>query len=274
MLPVPDLRNSMLLTLTVSLLFVALWQGSIYLLYRPHISTAEEIPGHGEEGAPEPEESPQTYHVAVDPGHGGFDPGAPMKAGIVEKELTLIVSLLLRDRLEEKELNVFLTREEDVDFIKGVDMSHYSETCPVQVDLIRRAELIREAEPLLFVSIHVNTFRSPSVWGAQALYHPSCAGSEKLAVQIQEVFREELNSPRYAISYPYGYLAKLLDTGIPSVILEVGYMTNPQEAERLLDDAYQEKIARAIATGIGNFIQDAETGEIDDRYLHDHLHIQ
>jgi N-acetylmuramoyl-L-alanine amidase len=184
--------------------------------------------------------------IAVDPGHGGYDPGAKGSGGNLEKDLNLSIALKLRTVLEQAGARVVMTRAQDVDLITpGEGTKKFR-------DLTNRLKIVEEHQTDVLISIHLNS--SGSRWrGAQVFYHPKHEYNRELAVAIQEELRLQLkNTNRQALPIQSAFL--LTEAEIPAVIVEAGFLTNPEEEKLLTAPDYQEKIARAIASGIANYL--------------------
>ena len=190
--------------------------------------------------------------VVVDPGHGGKDPGMTGAGGLEEKGINLEISLKLRDVLEKQGFNVVLTRDTD----RGL----YDEDASGKKlqDLQRRTELIRKAEPLLTVSIHQNSYSDPDVKGPQVFYFQGSDEGKSLAEAVQKSLNEklEITDPRSVKGNSSYYLLK--KSPAVTVIAECGFLTNPSEAEKLQDEAYQYKVAEALAEGIEAYLARGE----------------
>ena len=190
----------------------------------------------------------EKVRIVIDAGHGGKDPG---KVGIndaLEKDINLQISLKLKQFLEEEDVEVILTREEDTGL--------YDENASnkkVQ-DMKRRVELIEETAPLMTISIHQNSYHEESVHGAQVFYY---TGSEK-GKELAEIIQQSLlngtdpNNKRSAKANDSYYLLK--KTSSPIVIVECGFLSNSEEAQKLAADYYQEKLAWAIHMGVLQYI--------------------
>lgn len=176
--------------------------------------------------------------VVVDPGHGGRDPGAVGKSGVKEKEITLQVAKKLALLLEQGGAAVLLTREDDSELAASK-----------REDLDRRADIANENGADIFVSIHVNSFRSgPREHGAQTFSQPGSQESRLLSSCIQdELIRILGNTDRKPKEVDY-YINKA--TRMPSVVVEIGFITNEREEKLMQDPAYQQKVAYAIYAGI------------------------
>ncbi len=190
--------------------------------------------------------------VVVDPGHGGKDPGMTGADGLEEKGINLEISLKLRDILEKQGFNVVLTRDTD----RGL----YDEDASGKKlqDLQRRTELIRKADPLLTVSIHQNSYSDPDVKGPQVFYFQGSDEGKSLAEAVQKSLNEklEITDPRSVKGNSSYYLLK--KSPAVTVIAECGFLTNPSEAEKLQDEAYQYKVAEALTEGIEAYLARGE----------------
>lgn len=166
----------------------------------------------------------------------------------MEKEINLKIAKKLQEFLEQEDIEVVLTRESDAGL--------YDENASnkkVQ-DMKRRVDLIEAADPVITVSIHQNSYHEEYVHGAQTFYHESSEQSKKLAEKIQQVLlnRIDPNNTRSAKANNSYYLLK--KTSHPIVIVECGFLSNNEEAEKLVSDLYQEKLAWAIHLGILQYL--------------------
>ena len=190
--------------------------------------------------------------VVVDPGHGGKDPGMTGAGGLEEKGINLEISLKLRDILEKQGFNVVLTRDTD----RGL----YDEDASGKKlqDLQRRTTQRSTVEPLLTVSIHQNSYSDPDVKGPQVFYFQGSDEGKSLAEAVQKSLNEklEITDPRSVKGNSSYYLLK--KSPAVTVIAECGFLTNPSEAEKLQDEAYQYKVAEALAEGIEAYLARGE----------------
>ncbi|MFC4075376.1 N-acetylmuramoyl-L-alanine amidase CwlD [Salinithrix halophila] len=181
--------------------------------------------------------------IVIDPGHGGRDGGAVSATGLLEKNVSLAIALSLRDYLQEAGAMVIMTRETDRDLADEHVKSRKSQ------DLIRRAELVKKSRADAFISIHLNAIPSPRWKGAQTFYYPTLEANKKLAVAIQSELKRNLeNTKRLARHSGEVYIMRT--SPIPSALVEVGFLSNPEEAEMLRNTSYQKKLAAAIYHGI------------------------
>jgi len=173
--------------------------------------------------------------VAIDAGHGGFDPGKVAGDGTEEKGINLKIAQKLQSFLEQGGAIVVNTRVTD----EALGNTKRD-------DLKNRVELAKVNNADLLVSIHQNSFPKNSVKGAQVFYNKSSQDGKKLAGCIQKRMREVVdnNNDRVEKDNTNYYLLKKVN--IPSVIVECGFLSNTVEKEKLISDEYQEKLAWAI----------------------------
>lgn len=172
--------------------------------------------------------------ILLDPGHGGpQDSGAVSPTGIREKTVALIVSKLVREELVNRGANVVMTRVEDVD-----------------LDLPPRVEMIQKEAPAIAISIHYNALPDNgdaiNTKGVGAFwFHPQ---AHSLAMFLHNYLVAKLNRPSYGVFW--NNLAMTRPAVAPSVLMELGFMINPEEFEWIVNQTEQKKLAEAIAQGI------------------------
>lgn len=175
--------------------------------------------------------------IVVDPGHGGSNPGA-VANNSKEADNNLAVSLKLRDKLVQAGAKVVMTR--DSDRTVAPEGSSLGEELQARVD-------IAEANHAdIFVSIHSNENPDNSIAGAMTFY-PS-GKSSQLALQVQSSIIEETEANDKGVSPATFYV--LRKTSMPSILVEMGFVSNPQEAAKLQNDSYRNSIAQGIFNGI------------------------
>lgn len=189
--------------------------------------------------------------IVIDPGHGGDDPGMIGESGINEKVLNLTYAKKLKALLEAEGYEVVLTRTTE-DGLYDADASNKKAQ-----DMQRRVAIIAEANPVLTVSIHQNSYaEDTSVKGPQVFYYEQSEKGEKLAAAIQESLNEELQIERPRLqkgNATYYILKRSVST---TVIVECGFLTNPEEEALLQEETYQEQVAQAICNGILNYLSE------------------
>ena len=189
----------------------------------------------------------ETVYV-IDPGHGGEDGGAVAADGTVESGVNLEIALRLREILRFCGQECVMTREEDV--------SIHSPGCETlrqkkASDLKNRAALVNGQAGAILVSIHQNCLPSaPNVHGAQAFYNRE-EGADALASSVQEALNRAANPKKGKTSVRISdsiYLMK--NVTAPAVLIECGFLSNPQETEQLKTADYQRTLAAAMAAGL------------------------
>lgn len=189
--------------------------------------------------------------ILIDPGHGGFDGGAKSKNGTIEKGINLDISKKLKESLEKEGYEVYMTREED----KSLDTSTDAKVKKRKSeDLSRRCELKKETNCDMFISIHLNMFTSSKSKGSQ-IWYSDFSESKVAAETIQESFKENLDSNNHRLAKPALDQYKILRDKYeaPCIIVECGFLSNPQEEVLLKKDEYQNKIAEAITKGVKKY---------------------
>ncbi|MDJ0694391.1 MAG: N-acetylmuramoyl-L-alanine amidase [Mastigocoleus sp. MO_167.B18] len=171
--------------------------------------------------------------ILLDPGHGGKESGAVGPTGYPEKDVNLSVSKLLRDALVKRGATVVMTREDDQD-----------------VSLRERQKIIAREEPALALSVHYNAL--PDYGDAENTrgvgifwYHPQAHSS---AIFLHNYLVKKLNRPSYGVFW--NNLALTRPAEAPSLLLELGFMSNPSEFEWVVNPKSQQKLANTLADGI------------------------
>ncbi len=179
--------------------------------------------------------------IVIDAGHGGIDTGTS-HGNITEKKINLGIAKELAAYLDNRgNLQILMTRTEDKLYQNDRNK-----------DIVHRAQIVKEKNANLLVSIHVNSFPSSASFGGQTFYAPKCPKSKELASFIQEKLIEiQPKNYRKIKEGPYYILKK---SSVPAVIVEVGFISNPNDRKRITNPSKQKKIARAIGQGIINYL--------------------
>jgi len=172
------------------------------------------------------------YLVYIDPGHGGYDPGAKGN-GIVEKDLVLKLSMAIKSRLEEKGISVVTSRDKD-EFVSLADRSNEANSI----------------SPDAFVSVHANSATVTSAAGIETFYYTN--EDKPLAEELQSKLISYTGAVNRNTKYESYYVLK--NTKVPSALVEVGFVSNANEAEKLKNESYQEKLINANVDAIVNYL--------------------
>jgi N-acetylmuramoyl-L-alanine amidase len=189
--------------------------------------------------------------ILIDPGHGGIDGGAVSRSGVLEKHINLSISIKVKNKLEALGYRVILTREED----KGFYTSNKNINIMKSEDLNNRCKIKRASNCDFFISIHQNFFEQSSCNGAQVWFSKN-EESKEFAKILQNNFKRDLGpSTREEKDAKNAYKILRCYTNIPSVIVECGFLTNPEEEKKLVTNEYQDKVADCIARSINEYFE-------------------
>lgn len=179
--------------------------------------------------------------IVLDPGHGGSDPGAIGPTGLQEKQVTLPIAEYLKSILEAKGAKVILTRTTDVD-VYGPHASGVDE-------LQARVNVANGNQADAFISIHINSFSNPNVGGIATYYFDGSDQSKKLASSVQEQIAEHsgFNGDR---GIQPGNLYVLRHSFMPSILVELGFISNPKEEGHLKETSTRQAFANELAKGL------------------------
>ena len=201
-------------------------------------------------------EKPLAGHkIMLDPGHGGKDPGAIGLSGLQEKAIVLDVSLEMARQLRELGAEVRMTRDTDV------------QVSPPGSD--RRGEL--EARVIaannwpaeIFVSVHANANNNREVKGTEAyVARQSSQNSKVLATAMHNHMVDDLGLPDRRVLKSDFYVIK--NTHMPAVLMEIAYLSNPEEEALMADPAFRQKSATAMVAGITDYFTGANIGEVKE----------
>jgi N-acetylmuramoyl-L-alanine amidase len=180
--------------------------------------------------------------VVVDAGHGGIDGGVVGSAsGVKESEINLAIAKSLKHFLERNGYDVVMTRENS-DGLYGLTSKNKKLR-----DMEARRDIIKEAKPDLVISVHQNYYPLSSVRGAQVFYSADSEISKQIADSMQGTLNTALGNDRIAKTGDY-YIVNCTD--FPSVIVECGFLSNPEEEKLLVTAAYQEKVAYSVFSAV------------------------
>lgn len=211
----------------------------------PVIPTEEPLP------TATPEPLPLTgWTILIDPGHGGYDGGARARdSGIWEKVINLDVALQVEKSLIECGAAVIMTRREDADLC--TEDRPAAQTKKRQ-DMLARVEMAVSAKVDMVLSIHMNEYRARGESGPQVFYRQGSDSGRLLAGCMQEALIEHLKPRKERAAMAGDYFILQLD--VPSVLVECGFISNPDEERMLLSDDYQARLGEAVAAGVLNYV--------------------
>lgn len=185
--------------------------------------------------------------LVIDAGHGGFDGGAVGSSGTSEQDINLSIAQRVQALAEFFGVHTAMTRTDENAL--GYDPSRSVRENKI-ADIKAREQFVQETSNPVFLSIHLNKFSDARYHGAQVFYSPSHPDSRALAEQMQETLAEgcdPANNRQAKQAESTIYLMKKLEC--PAVIVECGFLSNPEEEQRLSDTEYHKKLAASIVTG-------------------------
>ncbi len=186
--------------------------------------------------------------VILDAGHGGEDGGCESADGALEKDLNLAIVFLLRELLESNGIEVILTRDTDtLLYDRTVDYHGRKKA----LDFAARKKIAEEHPDAVFVSIHMNTYPRPDCKGLQVWYSPNHPDSCVVADAVQGTVKALLQPDNHRKTKSAGsniYLLHVLQN--PTILIECGFLSSPEEASLLEAPVYQQRLAFAIFSAL------------------------
>ena len=238
------------------LAFTALLCALVWLLGGAPLGRPRSTPSAATAGQATTEPSASICCVVIDAGHGGEDGGTSSAAGLVEKEVNLSVAFALRDMMEAAGIPVVMTRTEDkLLYDRNVDFQGRKKVLDLAT---RRIMAEQTAERCggnsLFISIHMNAFPQPQYSGMQVWYGTGDPRSAVIAEGIQSASRALMPENTRGIKEAGSNIYLLDRIGPPAVLVECGFLSNPDEAQRLSEEAYRRAVAAVIFCGLSPYL--------------------
>lgn len=191
-------------------------------------------------------------NVILDPGHGGVDPGA-LTGQIKEKDIVLDVVIRMNNYLEEKGYSVQLTRDADIDLGGELTKGRHKRDLEARLNLINKGQVA--------ISIHCNTMHDSSQKGAVVFYQKGSEEGKMLAnAVLKEVNKVQLLNANLPL--PRENLFLLKTAKIPVIIVELGFLSNQEDTNKLKDVGFRQQLAEAISKGIINYLQAGQQDSI------------
>lgn len=186
--------------------------------------------------------------IYLDPGHGGIDSGTTYK-NIYEKDINLVLCKKLYQELTNRGAKVYLTRETDKDL--SVSKKHRKRS-----DLISRAYLINKTKPDMYISIHLNYISNTKWKGLQVFYTNKNKENKEIANKITGYMREKTSNVKDPKENNTYYMYKNITT--PGVLIEVGFLSNPDDRYRLTHEEYQDKLISNLTYSIVKYFKEKD----------------
>lgn len=193
--------------------------------------------------------------VVIDAGHGGEDGGASSASGVVEKNVNLSVAFALRDLFEAAGIPVVMTRTEDILlYDRNMDFKGRKKVLDLAARQLIAERVAGETSAAggtsLFISIHMNAFPAPQYSGMQVWYGAGNTTSQTVANGIQSASLSLMPDNRRKTKAAGSNIYLLDRIKTPAVLVECGFLSNPEEADKLATEAYQRALAAVIFAGV------------------------
>ena len=186
--------------------------------------------------------------VVVDAGHGGVDGGATSCTGVLESHFNLEIAQKLNDLFNLLGINTVMIRDTDCSvYTEGQTIAQKKVS-----DLKERVRIVNSTENCILISIHQNLFSDSKYSGAQVFYAPT-EGSQLIAKSLQTSFINTLNPGSHRMEKKADSIYLMQNINCPGVLVECGFLSNPQEEYLLRTKAYQQKICCIIACTVSNY---------------------
>ncbi len=191
-----------------------------------------------------------TVTVIVDAGHGLPDGGAVGVSGSVEQKINLDIALKLKEVLEGKGMRVIMTREDE----NGLwDEDSQSIRQKKVSDMNNRLDIMQKSNADLFISIHMNSYPNQKTSGLRVFYAPNHSEIKPLAENIQVRMQDITGANTTVVKSADKSLFLMKNPPIPAILVECGFISNPNEEKKLQDEDYQARLAWAMADAIENY---------------------
>lgn len=228
------------------------------------IDTIEETAGNENPGEEETGKSQKNPVIVIDAGHGGIDAGASAADGTSEKEINLSIAQKLKEIAESYSAEVVMTREGDMGLY-----SPENKTSRQREDLLHRKEVMADADATLAVSIHLNSFPGDSSVRGPQVFFPEEEGtqaeqknneqvgehsSKEFAEAVQKSLEINLSDGEERQAAAKDDILLFQNPPCRIILVECGFLSNPEEADLLKSEEYQQKIGEAIWTGINEIL--------------------
>lgn len=188
--------------------------------------------------------------IVIDAGHGGIDGGVEGVGGSVEAEINLAIAKSLKHFFVRAGYDVVMTRENS-DGLYGLSAKNKKAR-----DMAARKEKIEAANADLVISVHQNSYPLASVKGAQVFYKTDDEVSLEIAGSVQKNMNADLGSDRVAKAGDY-YVLNCTST--PSILVECGFLSCPEEERKLVTPTYQEKVAFSVFSAVHGSLGEKES---------------
>lgn len=188
--------------------------------------------------------------IVIDAGHGTPDEGAQNSDGLTEAKINLSIALKLQNLLESSGATVFLTRSDDNAIYDATADSIAEKKVS---DIKNRVKIGNSSSADIFVSIHLNKIPQEQYWGWQTFYKEGDENSKNLATNIQNNLNQVISNDNKRVPLKIDNIYIMKNVEIPIALVECGFLSNKNEAKKMVQDDYQTKLAWGIYDGIMDY---------------------
>lgn len=169
--------------------------------------------------------------IGIDPGHGGRDPGAVGPTRVCEKDVTLAISLELDRLLQAAGLETYMTRQADI-----------------TMELVTRSALLNNTKCDLAISVHINSAARQEANYISTFIQAQGGQAEQLASKVQPQLVQATGWPDGGVRVQNLHMTR--ETKMPAILVECGFISNPEQEKQLRQPKTQKRLAQAIADGV------------------------
>lgn len=200
--------------------------------------------------------------IVLDAGHGLPDEGAVGFTGTTEQAINLEIVLKLQELIEQSGAKVILTRSDENGIYSADSTSIRNKKIS---DIKNREYIVDNSLADIFISIHLNKYQDSKYSGWQTFYQPKIENSKLLATNIQHELNNNINKDNKRVPMAIKGVYLMEHINIPGVVVECGFISNPEEEELLKQETHQSKLAWGIYTGVQKYFQEIDNINVEEK---------
>jgi len=200
--------------------------------------------------------------VILDAGHGLPDEGAVGFTGTTEQAINLEIVLKLQKLIEQSGSKVILTRSDENGIYSADSTSLRNKKIS---DIKNREYIVDNSNADIFISIHLNKYQDSKYSGWQTFYQSKIDNSKLLATSIQNELNNNINNDNKRVPMAIKGVYLMEHISIPGVVVECGFISNPNEEELLKQETHQSKLAWGIYTGVKKYFQEIDNINVEEK---------
>lgn len=190
--------------------------------------------------------------IVLDAGHGLPDEGAVGFTGTTEQAINLEIVLKLQKLIEQSGAKVILTRSDENGIYSVDSISIRNKKIS---DIKNREYIVDSSDADIFISIHLNKYQDSKYSGWQTFYQSNIENSKLLAISIQNEINDNINENNDRVPMAIKGVYLMEHISVPGVVVECGFISNPEEEQKLKQESHQSKLAWGIYIGVQKYFQ-------------------